>query len=38
MNQSLLDRAKKAGVLLVFYSRMWEHGANGNRMAKRGWP
>ncbi len=26
MNQSLLDRAKKAGVILVFHSYMWEHG------------
>ncbi len=26
MNQSLLDRAKKAGVVLVFHSYMWEHG------------
>jgi hypothetical protein len=26
MNQSLLERAKKAGVILVFHSYMWEHG------------
>ena len=26
MNQSLLDRARKAGVILVFHSYMWEHG------------
>ena len=26
MTQSLLDRAKKAGVILVFHSYMWEHG------------
>ncbi len=26
MNQALLDRAKKAGVILVFHSYMWEHG------------
>jgi len=26
MNQSLLDRAKEAGVILVFHSYMWEHG------------
>jgi hypothetical protein len=26
MNQSLPDRAKKAGVILVFHSYMWEHG------------
>jgi len=26
MNQSLLDRAMKAGVILVFHSYMWEHG------------
>jgi predicted amidohydrolase YtcJ len=26
MNQSMLDRAKKAGVILVFHSYMWEHG------------
>jgi len=26
MNQSLLDRAKKDGVILVFHSYMWEHG------------
>ncbi len=26
MNQGLLDRAKKAGVILVFHSYMWEHG------------
>jgi predicted amidohydrolase YtcJ len=26
MNRSLLDRAKKAGVILVFHSYMWEHG------------
>ncbi len=26
MNQQLLDRAKKAGVILVFHSYMWEHG------------
>jgi predicted amidohydrolase YtcJ len=26
MNQPLLDRAKKAGVILVFHSYMWEHG------------
>ena len=26
MNQSLLNRAKKAGVILVFHSYMWEHG------------
>jgi predicted amidohydrolase YtcJ len=26
MNQSLFDRAKKAGVILVFHSYMWEHG------------
>ncbi len=26
MTQSLLDRAKKAGVVLVFHSYMWEHG------------
>ena len=28
MNQALLDRAKKAGVILVFHSYMWEHGDN----------
>jgi predicted amidohydrolase YtcJ len=26
MNRSLLERAKKAGVILVFHSYMWEHG------------
>ena len=26
MNQALLDRAKKDGVILVFHSYMWEHG------------
>ena len=26
MNQALLDRARKAGVILVFHSYMWEHG------------
>jgi len=26
MNQSLLERARKAGVILVFHSYMWEHG------------
>jgi len=26
MNQALLERAKKAGVILVFHSYMWEHG------------
>jgi predicted amidohydrolase YtcJ len=26
MTQSLLDRARKAGVILVFHSYMWEHG------------
>jgi len=26
MNQSLLDRAKRDGVILVFHSYMWEHG------------
>ncbi len=26
MTQALLDRAKKAGVILVFHSYMWEHG------------
>jgi hypothetical protein len=26
MNQSLLERAKKDGVILVFHSYMWEHG------------
>jgi predicted amidohydrolase YtcJ len=26
MNQSLLERAQKAGVILVFHSYMWEHG------------
>jgi predicted amidohydrolase YtcJ len=26
MNQSLLDRAKKDGVILVFHSYMWEYG------------
>jgi predicted amidohydrolase YtcJ len=26
MNQSLLDRARKDGVILVFHSYMWEHG------------
>jgi predicted amidohydrolase YtcJ len=26
MNQSLLDRAKKDGVILVFHAYMWEHG------------
>jgi predicted amidohydrolase YtcJ len=26
MNTSLLERAKKAGVILVFHSYMWEHG------------
>jgi predicted amidohydrolase YtcJ len=26
MNQSMLERAKKAGVILVFHSYMWEHG------------
>jgi predicted amidohydrolase YtcJ len=26
MSQSLLDRARKAGVILVFHSYMWEHG------------
>jgi predicted amidohydrolase YtcJ len=26
MTQSLLERAKKAGVILVFHSYMWEHG------------
>jgi predicted amidohydrolase YtcJ len=26
MNQALLDRAKKDGVVLVFHSYMWEHG------------
>jgi predicted amidohydrolase YtcJ len=26
MNQDLLDRAKKDGVILVFHSYMWEHG------------
>ena len=26
MNISLLERAKKAGVILVFHSYMWEHG------------
>jgi predicted amidohydrolase YtcJ len=26
MNQTLLDRAKKAGVILVFHSYMWEYG------------
>ncbi|HEY1493576.1 MAG TPA: amidohydrolase family protein [Candidatus Solibacter sp.] len=26
MTQPLLDRAKKAGVILVFHSYMWEHG------------
>jgi predicted amidohydrolase YtcJ len=27
MDQGLLDRAKKAGVILVFHSYMWEYGA-----------
>ncbi|SPF40439.1 Amidohydrolase 3 [Candidatus Sulfopaludibacter sp. SbA4] len=26
MNESMLERAKKAGVILVFHSYMWEHG------------
>jgi hypothetical protein len=26
MNQAMLERAKKAGVILVFHSYMWEHG------------
>ena len=26
MNRALLERAKKAGVILVFHSYMWEHG------------
>jgi predicted amidohydrolase YtcJ len=26
MNQALLDRARKDGVILVFHSYMWEHG------------
>jgi len=26
MNQALLDRAKKDGVVLVFHSYMWEYG------------
>jgi predicted amidohydrolase YtcJ len=26
MNQSMLERARKAGVILVFHSYMWEHG------------
>ena len=26
MNRAMLERAKKAGVLLVFHSYMWEHG------------